>query len=302
MSRADTTQNYEYDFGPDEYRGFEIRDDESGRGPLILTIAVLVLLIFAAVIWNTYRQGVRPADGALPIIAADDAPYKRAPDERGGLQVAGQENGFYGQMDGMGDPALVEKAAVRNPVEIRRETPVLAGGVEDLPPVPEATQPPIITANVTETAQPATSAALEGLDPRQPEASDLAEVKTAARSGPIDLKPKRETPEVVDVLPEPALPEPSIIASRFDPLGAFQVQIMAVRSEDAARKEWGRLQSDAPTLYTNAKLNIQRADLGAKGVFYRLRVGSFDTRENAKGFCNDVKATGRDCIVVKASG
>lgn len=292
MSRATQNQNYEYDFGPDEYRGFEIRDDETGRGPLILALAVCVIIVFAAVIWNTYRQGVRPADGALPMIAGDEGPYKRAPDERGGLEVAGQDNGFYGQMDGMGDPAVVEKAAVRNPVEIRRQSPVLDGGPLELPSVE----------NVVAEEPAVRNAALEGLDPREPAAPLIEEVKTAA-VGPVDLKPKREKLPVVDVLPDPVLPEPSLIASRFADNGAFQVQIMAVRSEAAAQSEWDKLKSGTPALYRDARLDIQRADLGAKGVFYRLRVGAFDTRDTAKAFCSDVKASGKDCIVVaKATG
>ena len=61
-----TYRNHDADFGPyeEEYRGFEIRDDETARGPLILTLAIGVLIVFAAVVWNTYRQGVRPQDGA----------------------------------------------------------------------------------------------------------------------------------------------------------------------------------------------------------------------------------------------
>ena len=65
MSRAKSEPDY--DFGPyeDEYRGFEIRDDETGRGPLTLVLALGVLLIFAGVVWNTYRQGCvrQKADG-----------------------------------------------------------------------------------------------------------------------------------------------------------------------------------------------------------------------------------------------
>lgn len=136
MSRAQNGPDY--DFGPyeDEYRGFEIRDDDSGRGPLILILALGVLLIFAGVVWNTYRQGVRPAEGGLPVIASDDAPYKRSPDERGGLEVAGQDKGYYDSMDGLGDPAM-QQAAARDPVDIRRRaTPTLEGG--PLPPIEQS--------------------------------------------------------------------------------------------------------------------------------------------------------------------
>ena len=93
MSRSGSSPNF--DFGPyeDEYRGFDVREDDSGRGPLILFLALGVLLIFAAVVWNTYRQGVRPSEGGLPVIAGDEGPYKRVPEERGGSEVAGQGKG-----------------------------------------------------------------------------------------------------------------------------------------------------------------------------------------------------------------
>ena len=97
----------------------------------------------------------------------------------------------------------------------------------------------------------------------------------------------------------PTLP----VSSRFAATGAYQVQLSALRSRDAAQNAWAGFQRSAPDLFTGANLDIQRADLGAKGVFYRLRVGSFADRETAKGFCADVKAAGKDCMVVaKASG
>lgn len=287
MSRA--SEGPDYDFGPyeDEYRGFAIGDDETGRGPLILVLALGVLLIFAGVVWNTYRQGVRPSEGGLPIIIGDSAPYKRAPDERGGVEVAGQENGFYGQMDGMGDPAVVKPTLVRNPVDLRPSTPALSGAPSDLPPVEDSSP-----------AQPTTrSAALDGLDVRSPSASEVAPVRTASLQ-PVTLTPPRERA----VLADPA-PAPRSTASRFASGGAYQIQLMALRSETAAQSEWSKIKSRSPSLYQGARLDIQHADLGAKGLFFRLRIGTFESRDSAKAFCNDVKATGKDCIVVaKATG
>lgn len=286
----------DYDFGPydDEYRGFEMRDDDSKRGPLILLLALGVLLIFAGVVWNTYRQGVRPAEGGLPIIAAnDDAPYKRAPDERGGLQVAGQENAFYGQMDGLGDPAVGETDTARNPAEIRRESPTLAGAETRLPPV-EGT-----TADVPDRSDvKVISPALEGLDVRTANTSSLPEVKTASLS-PIATAPNQELPKAFEALP--TMPKSPV--SRFSGNGGFQIQLMALRTEAAAQSEWRKVQAKDPELYHGANLDIQYANLGAKGVFYRLRLGAFETRADAAAFCNDVRTSGRDCIVVaKAVG
>ena len=46
-------------------------------------------------------------------------------------------------------------------------------------------------------------------------------------------------------------------------------------------------------------MSIERADLGARGVFYRLRAGAFGSREGASDFCDAYKSTGGDCIVVR---
>ncbi|MEO0449139.1 MAG: SPOR domain-containing protein [Pseudomonadota bacterium] len=282
MSRAQ--REPDYDFGPyeDEYRGFEIRDDETGRGPLILVLALGVLLIFAGVVWNTYRQGVRPTQGGLPVIASDTAPYKRSPEESGGVQVAGQDKAYYDSMDGLGDPAVTRTAA-RNPIDIRRRDPDLAGGPSVLPPVEGAEDAPNIVYAESETA---------------------AKRETESQS-PIQIAVA--TPEPTSAPTLPTVSELSGVAtgavSRFANSGAYQVQLSALRSEDAARTAWTRLQSTAPDLFQGANLDIQRADLGAKGVFYRLRVGSFADRDTAKGFCADVKAAGKDCMVVaKVSG
>lgn len=279
MSRA--KGEADYDFGPyeDEYRGFEIRDDETGRGPLILVLALGVLLIFAGVVWNTYRQGVRPTEGGLPVIASDDAPYKRSPEERGGVEVAGQDKAYYDSMDGLGDPAM-QKTAARNPIDIRRRDPVLAGGPSQK--VEAESLPPIAIPD----SEPAES------DSPLSEPIQIASVQTA---------PERIAPQIVDVEPDTLPVRPA--ESRFAATGSFQVQLSALRSREAAQTAWSRMQSSAPDLFMGANLDIQRADLGAKGVFFRLRIGTFPDREAAKGFCADVKAAGKDCMVVaRATG
>ena len=277
MSRA--PREPDYDFGPyeDEYHGFEIRDDETGRGPLILVLALGVLLIFAGVVWNTYRQGVRPTQGGLPVIASDTAPYKRSPEESGGVQVAGQDKAYYDSMDGLGDPA-VKRTSARNPIDIRRRDPALAGGPAQLPPVEGAEEAPKII---------------------------FAEAETEVEAAPEVQKPIQIAVATPEPVSEPTLPTVSELSgvsasavSRFSNSGAFQVQLSALRSADAARTAWSRLLNTAPDLFQGANLDIQRADLGAKGVFYRLRVGSFAYRDAAKGFCADVKAAGKDCMVV----
>lgn len=284
----------DYDYGPyeDEYRGFDRAGDEGGRGPVILFLALGVLIIFAGVIWNTYRQGIRPAGSALPVVTGPEQPYKRVADVPGGETVPDTDKGYYGMMEGDSERAVVERAAIQNRPNLRRDSDTLAGGPETVPPVSAGTQ----TAEGVQVAEET----LNNLDPRDRETIDGEPVRTASlnNGAPVRLTPPRET------VPEPRLnvPDPvRAIESRFSNAGAFQIQLAALRSEAAARNAWASVTGEHAALFTGARLDIQRADLGARGVFYRLRVGQFDSREAAKTFCSDYKAVGGDCIVVSAN-
>ena len=61
---------------------------------------------------------------------------------------------------------------------------------------------------------------------------------------------------------------------------------------------WRRLSSRAPQLFGAAHLDVERADLGQHGVYFRVRAGYFADRANANRFCDRIKQMGQDCIVV----
>jgi len=260
MSRAFDRHPYDAGAFEDDYRGFDARDDEGGRGPLILALAMGVLLIFGAVIWNTYKQGIKPKTAALPVVFADAEPYKRAPDDPGGTAGDDLERRIYDQLDGSaravplgdGEDATDGVLIGGPPVELR---PGRTGASVDRVP---------------------TERVLEGLTTTV--LPDIA-----------------ETPAPV------AEPEPTPVAApshAFAADGAFLVQVAALRSEAAATLAWDRFVREERDLFTGAQKQIQRADLGAKGVFYRLRVGAFDERTGASAFCDALKARDKACIVV----
>lgn len=77
--------------------------------------------------------------------------------------------------------------------------------------------------------------------------------------------------------------------------GDFVVQLSAQRSDEAARTNFRRLQQRYSVL-AGYSLNVQRADLGDRGVYHRVRVGPF-ARSAANTLCERVKSQGGDCIV-----
>ncbi|VAW02168.1 hypothetical protein MNBD_ALPHA06-374 [hydrothermal vent metagenome] len=145
------------------------------------------------------------------------------------------------------------------------------------------------------------SAAYEPLDNTKPK-----QVKTApppeqpASRAPVAAKPKPKP--VAQTTPKPTPKPVSKPKTRpaFDIQtdGKFVVQLGAFRSEEQALITWDSLAKSLPVLMDGTASDIQRADLGAKGVYYRLRAAAFDDRGKAQVFCTALKSKGRDCIVV----
>ncbi len=259
------------DYAPfdDDYRGFDGRDEEAARGPLILALAVGVLLIFGAVVWNTYRQGVRPEGEGLPSVIVTDEPIRTAPEDAGGVVVPNTDKRFYDELDATSREPVTEAALPED--ELAGEGVVNEGVPANLRrgPVEPITElgaapvlpPPIETETVT---------------------------ASAVEAAPV-------VPAVSEPVPEPQGPR---VRFAFAANGPYLVQIAALRSEEAAETSWKRVTASAPELYYGATKVIQRADLGSEGVFYRLRVGAFADRSEASAFCEAIKEAGANCIVV----
>ncbi len=49
----------------------------------------------------------------------------------------------------------------------------------------------------------------------------------------------------------------------------------------------------------NLDPNIQEADLGTKGIYYRVRVGPWSSRDDAIQVCESLKAAGGTCFVTQ---
>ncbi len=79
----------------------------------------------------------------------------------------------------------------------------------------------------------------------------------------------------------------------------YFVQIASLRSEDGARREWARMQRAHPDLLGDLELKVQSADLGERGVFFRIRTGPFANEATARDKCLQLKAVKLCCLVVR---
>jgi hypothetical protein len=69
------------------------------------------------------------------------------------------------------------------------------------------------------------------------------------------------------------------------------------RSEADAMAAFRSLRAKFPNQLGSREPIIRRADLGAKGTYYRAMVGPFASAEAAAGMCSNLKAAGGTCLV-----
>ncbi|CAN5326635.1 hypothetical protein BH10PSE9_BH10PSE9_24870 [soil metagenome] len=130
-------------------------------------------------------------------------------------------------------------------------------------------------------------AAAKVVQPPQPKVVD--------GSAPIDLTPARPAArpptQQQAALPPAQQVQPAPVAT-----GGMLVQVSSQRSEDAARATYRDLQARYPNVLGSYPPNIQRADLGDRGVYYRVRVGPL-SGSDAQRVCDALKGAGGDCVL-----
>ena len=284
---------------PDEGGGYAA-PQENSRGPLILALAIVVLVVFGVVVWNAYKQGVRSSHtGELPQIASEGA-FKTKPVTPGGRM---DENVDMQVLHQGGDGT--KESFQSSPVG---EEPLpLGAGIE-----PAA-------------ADDDQMSALQSKPPSQSTKNTAPQKAIVGRSGePVDLQsmlsdletsppptPKstavsssRSVPkEVTKVVPAPKptptrKPAPKPAATTVVS-GGYVVQLASVQNEAAVDTEWNKASNRAPELFIYLQKTVQTVDLGEKGVWHRIQAAGFESRDAANAFCASYKERGGDCIVKK---
>lgn len=298
---------------PDDYETFDARHAGSERrGPILLIAAAAVFVLFIAVVWNMYNQGVRDRDSA-PVLTADSEPYRNAPDDPGGFETPGQDIEAYSLRDGGTGEDGGERAVRPGPEE------PLPAGADELPSLR-------IESADADSVGAGTEAGDAESDRAETETADSPEAETGGNGdaigaliaergadaadrdsgGPADLTdsdagddaPNSETEgaaeaEAVELDSEPE-PQSEPAASSG---GDFVVQIGAFRTREEADEAWAAFASRFPGVASGRSPSIARADLGERGVYHRLRIAGYATRENASAACAELSSQGQDCLV-----
>jgi hypothetical protein len=75
----------------------------------------------------------------------------------------------------------------------------------------------------------------------------------------------------------------------------------AYKSRRATEENWAGLQKSHAEILGALSLVISQADLGSRGIFYRMQTGAFASSGEAAALCGKLKAVNADCMVVKAA-
>ena len=79
--------------------------------------------------------------------------------------------------------------------------------------------------------------------------------------------------------------------------GGYSVQLSASRNRADAQASFLALKLKFPRQLGDRTATIQRADLGAKGTYYRAMVGPFTSASAADQFCRSLQAAGGECMI-----
>jgi len=77
----------------------------------------------------------------------------------------------------------------------------------------------------------------------------------------------------------------------------LRVQIGSFRSASDATSAWDKTAAAHQELIGQRQPYIVEADLGERGIYYRLQIGPLHSANEARTLCNALKARGQDCII-----
>ena len=229
-----------------------------------IVIAVLIVLaICAGICWNLYSSYINSNSKAteIPVLKASSEPTKVRPAEPGGMNIRDMDKTVYGRI---------------------AEDETAGEGYENV--LPRAEKPAV----PPQAPAPVAPASVANVGSDDPSAPAPAAAAPAAAPAPV-AKPAPS--------PAPKAYVPPSVPTSASSAGNFRVQLVSLKSRDAALKAWADALKKNKALLADYDYEIIEAAIPGKGTYYRLRVKSFATRDDASKLCSALKAGGQDCII-----
>ncbi|MCB2106838.1 MAG: SPOR domain-containing protein [Rhodobacteraceae bacterium] len=302
----------------DEYYNRRGRASDRGSSFGLIVGIVFGAAVAGGVAWYVVTGPASAPSGPPPVIAAAPDPFKVKPKDPGGMDVPDQDKLVYDRLAPGDAPKRVENLLpapekpvpppVAKPAPAKPAPAVVAEKPSPAPATAPGGESPAGESSKDELAaivdsmrqQMAAQEAAGVTDMAAANVSDTAKVPAtpAAVKDPTPVPVNEPAAEVSQQQAAviPTAPEPSANPA---PSESFLVQLAAARSEEAAQAEWGRLSAKHKDLLAGFQPSVERADLGERGVFFRLRAGPLADREKADALCASLKALNEACLIVR---
>lgn len=251
-----------------EFHAFDFDEEastaeEGARLPFLVLIALVVLGAFVGVVWLAYTQGVERGRAEGPQILAQRnlpaAPTATPPFT--GLNIY--------------QPAAPQKPTAP---QIRHQA-----AARPIGPVHAATPPPALRPSSNGGAE----TFVPGTEPAHPFATTPPPSASEAKPAVTPKSPAGVAPKPAEILPSPAAQATGVL-----------LQIGSYKSEAEARQSWVAFKARHPAA-AGYRTDISRAELGARGTWYRLRIGPFEDKDTAAVACARLRSDGANCLIAR---
>jgi sporulation related protein len=287
------------------------------------------------------QSGGAMGGGEPPVVQADSRPVKEAPQQPGGKEFPHKNKLIYERLQNgdqpeaerivprqeeLAMPAMPGAAPATAPGAAPMQPPAVAtvddpnaadGGPRrvktlvvrpdgSVMPPPEAPAAPQQAAPAQAAPAPAPQQQMAAAEPAMP-AMPMSQAAPAPAPAPVaEAAPPPAAAPAADPAPVAAIPpKPKVAAADVAPAPAkpsqYVVQVGSKQNQTEALATFADMQQKYPTLLASYRPMVQKADLGAKGVWYRLRIGPIVDKSAATKLCGQLKSQGHpDCLVMAA--
>jgi hypothetical protein len=310
-----------------------------GRSAFMVGSALLGAIALGGALAFAYKQSGGGLSGEQPpLVTADSRPVKELPDQPGGKEFPHKNKLIYDRLQNGdepeserlvprqenvavpalppsadGAPAPVATTDFANPTTqaVGGSEPVAVASVDDASPEggPRKVRTMVVRPDGSMAAPPEAAAeapaAAEAAPPAAASAAGAAPQAAAAATAPqaAEAAPQQvaalPAPPPPEAKPKPAVQQTAAAAPAAAAATKYVVQVGSKKNQTDALASFADMQQKYPALLAKYRPMVQKADLGAKGVWYRLRIGPIVDKTAAAKLCSQLKSQGLpDCLVM----
>ncbi len=227
---------------------------------VVLSVVTVLTACLIVVIYLLLKGPIENEE--VVTIAPTPTPVKVRPENPGGMLIPDQDKVIYSRLTQDTLPVKVEKLF---PEE---EMPVMPEVVEQTPEIPVFNEPEEVKV-ITEM-------------PKE-------EVKTEPKK--VEPLPQKEEAKASEKQP--------VKVEKKVSKGEWKAQLFSSTDKAKVEKQRKMISKKHKALVSDMPMQIVRVDIPGKGIYYRLYLGEFETRQMAANLCAKLKKQKQDCIPAK---